>query len=170
MQEIIDKEAIRELVLLYSRAIDRIDLELLRDLYTEDATDTHGDTYAGPIQGFLAFLEKALPSMRYTGHHACNHLISVDGDKAFGEVYCIAAHCMPGRDNPDQLVEDIMFVRYFDAYRRCSDGKWRFADRVVTYDMRVMRPFNGAGTLDTLKPDPSYGVCADRLFQRGPRA
>jgi hypothetical protein len=40
IQDLIDREAIRDLVLCYSRAIDRKDIELLRDLYTEDATPT----------------------------------------------------------------------------------------------------------------------------------
>lgn len=39
LQTLLAKEEIRELVLLYSRGIDRKNLTLLRDLYTEDATD-----------------------------------------------------------------------------------------------------------------------------------
>ena len=53
VQELIDKEAIRDLVLCYSRAIDRQDIELLRDLYTEDATDTHGHHFDGSADGLL---------------------------------------------------------------------------------------------------------------------
>jgi len=52
---LIAKEAIRELVLLYSRSIDRKDVALLRTLYTKDATDTHGDTYDGSAEGYCTF-------------------------------------------------------------------------------------------------------------------
>ena len=42
IQELIDKESIRELVNLYCRAADRHDHVLMRSLYHEDATDDHG--------------------------------------------------------------------------------------------------------------------------------
>ena len=32
-----------------------------------------------------------------------------------------------------------MCVRYLDRYRRDSDRRWRFACRVVSYDMRSQR-------------------------------
>jgi len=72
LQELIDKDEIRELVLLYSRGVDRKDIALLRDLYTEDATDTHGDTFDGPAPAYCDFLEQSLPYMPYGGHHVCN--------------------------------------------------------------------------------------------------
>jgi len=170
LQTLIDKDAIRELVLLYSRAIDRKDIALLRDLYTEDATDTHGTHFDGPADGYCDFIEKSHPFMTYSGHHACNHLISVEGDEGNGEVYAIALHTIPDRNNPGVLLEDFMAVRYIDNYRRCADGKWRFSKRVVTYDIHITRPFDGDGLLGSSPVDPSYGVCGQRLFQRGARA
>ena len=68
------------------------------------------------------------------------------------------------------LVEDFIAVRYLDNYRRCADGKWRFSKRVVTYDMKTQRPFTGGGLMALGEKDPSYQVCTQRLFQRGPRA
>ncbi|MDE2405251.1 MAG: nuclear transport factor 2 family protein [Sphingomonadales bacterium] len=170
LQTLIDKEAIRELVLLYSRAIDRKDVALLRDLYTEDATDSHGTSFDGPADAYCDFIEKSLPYMNYSGHHACNHLISVEGDEGNGEVYAIALHYIPDQKNPGRMIEDFMAVRYIDNYRRCADGKWRFSKRVVTYDMHMTRPFDGDGLLGSSPVDPSYGICAQRLFQRGARA
>ena len=175
LQTLLDKEAIRELALLYSRAIDRKDFALLRDLYTEDATDTHGDSYDGDAAGFCDYLAEALPHVTYSGHHVCNHLISVAGDVAHGEVYALALHCMPDGQDPGQRVEDLLAVRYLDQYRRCADGKWRFARRLVTYDMHMVRPFTGDGLLGGTLPqygpaDPSYAALAARLFQPGARA
>ncbi|MEW9855457.1 nuclear transport factor 2 family protein [Novosphingobium sp. M1R2S20] len=168
LRVLLDKEAIRQLVLLYSRAVDRKDVELLRDLYTEDATDSHGDSYDGPAKGYCDFIEQSLPYMPYSGHHVCNHLISVEGDEGNGEVYALAYHLIPNRDGSQE--EDFMAVRYIDNYRRCSDGRWRFSKRVVTYDFKIRRPFDGGGTLGQGPADPSYETCRQRLFQRGARA
>jgi ketosteroid isomerase-like protein len=169
LQTLIDKDAIRDLVLLYSRAIDRQDLDLLRDLYTEDATDSHGDSFDGPADQYCEFIARSLAYMPYSGHHVANHLIAVDGDTGSGEVYALAWHMLPDMGDGKGPVEDMMCVRYIDNYRRCADGKWRFARRVVTYDLQVRRPFTGGGTLGQGAADPSYAVCPQRLFQRGAR-
>lgn len=168
LQQVIDKDAIRDLVLLYSRAIDRQDIDLLKDLYTEDATDTHGDSFDGSAEDYCKFIAGSFPYMPYSGHHICNHLIAVDGDAASGEVYALAYHLIPTREGGQE--EDFMAVRYIDNYRRCADGKWRFSKRVVTYDFKVRRPFDGGGTLGQGDKDPSYSVCTQRLFQRGARS
>lgn len=164
---LIAKEEIRELVLLYSRGVDRKDGALLRTLYTRDATDTHGDTFDGAAEDYVQFLERAFPYMRYSGHHVCNHLICVDGDEGEGEVCAIAYHIIP--DGKDGWIEDLMCARYIDRYRK-EDGRWRFAKRVVTYDMRSQRPFPASGTTAQPLEDPSVTVLKSRLFARGPRA
>lgn len=169
LQTLIDKDAIHDLVLNYSRAIDRKDVALLRDLYTEDATDTHGDTFDGPADKFCDFVAGSLSHMIYSGHHACNHMISVDGDAGNGEVYALAYHVIPAQDGSGGQEEDWMAVRYIDNYRRCADGKWRFAKRVVTYDMTTRRPFTGGGLMALGEQDPSYAELGQRMFRRGAR-
>src|ERR1700743_3660480 len=94
---LIAKDEIRELGMLYSRGVDRKDAALLRTLYTRDATDTHGDTFDGSAEDYVDFLERAFPHMRYSGHHICNHLISVTGNKAEGAIYALAYHIIPDR-------------------------------------------------------------------------
>lgn len=170
IQALIDKEAIRDLVLSYSRAVDRKDIALLRDLYTADATDSHGDSFDGGAKEYCDFIEASLPYMPYSGHHVCNHLISVEGDEGNGEVYALAYHIIPDRDSGGALIEDFMCVRYIDNYRRESDGKWRFSKRVVTYDVQIRRPFDGKFRNMVEMADPSYQVCTQRTFQKGSRA
>ncbi|MET0269238.1 MAG: nuclear transport factor 2 family protein [Sphingomonas sp.] len=162
---LLDKEAIRELGQLYSRAIDRKDVALLRSLYADDATDTHGDSYDGDAAGYCDFIARSLPYMRYSGHHVCNHLVAVDGDAAEGEIYAIATHVIP--DGAGGWIEDIIWARYIDRYARV-DGRWRFAKRVVTYDHRSRRPADASdGAIGDGGDDPSYGALRQRLFARG---
>ncbi len=173
---LIAKDEIRELGQLYSRGVDRKDGALLRTLYTADATDTHGDSFDGGAEDYVVFLERSFPYMRYSGHHICNHLITVDGDTGEGEIYAYAFHVIPNLDGSGGWLEDIRFVRYIDRYRK-DNGKWRFAKRVVTYDYSsrvpaqipegdtVTVPLNPA----TYPSDPSYAALSSALFARGPR-
>jgi hypothetical protein len=164
---LIAKEEIRELALLYSRGVDRKDGALLRTLYTKDATDKHGDTFDGVAEDYVKFLEGAFPYMRYSGHHVCNHLISVDGDEGEGEVYAIAYHVIP--DGKGGWQEDFGCVRYIDRYRR-EEGRWRFAQRVVSYDLRTRRPLPDIGESTPDPEDVSFTVLKSRLFARGARS
>ncbi len=166
---LVAKDEIRELVMLYSRGCDRKDIELLRSLYTHDATDSHDRTFDGPANAYIDFLERSLPQLRYSGHHVCNHLISVDLERGEGEgeVYALAWHVYPGRQGG--LVEDFMCVRYIDRYRKDS-GRWRFAKRVVRYDIHTTRPYESAGEGPHVGADPSYSQLSSRLFAKGPRA
>ena len=165
---LIAKDEIRELAMLYSRGVDRKDGALLRTLYTKDATDTHGDTFDGSAKDYVDFLERSFPYMPYSGHHVCNHFISVNGNEGDGEVYAIAYHIIPvGKDG---WLEDLMSVRYLDNYRKEEDGRWRFAKRVVTYDMRNRRPIAAPEQGKVPAADPSYTELKSRLFARGERA
>jgi ketosteroid isomerase-like protein len=163
---LVAKEEIRELAMLYSRGVDRKDAALLRTLYTEDATDTHGDTFDRNAEDYVQFLEKSFPYMAYSGHHICQHVVSVDGDEGEGELYALAYHVIP--DGKGAWLEDFMCVRYIDRYRK-QDGRWRFAKRVVTYDMRTRRPIAAPDKAAGLE-DPTFSVLKSRLFARGPRA
>jgi hypothetical protein len=168
LRALIAKDEIRELVLLYSRGVDRKDIALLRTLYASDGTDHHGDYFNGPAGAYVDWLATTLPHLRYSGHHVCNHLISVDGDKGEGEVYAVAWHCTP--DGKGGYVEDIQLVRYLDRYRK-EDGRWRFAAREVAFDLMVKRPIEDVDAAAPRHPEePSYGFLASRLFARGPRA
>jgi SnoaL-like domain len=166
LEILIAKEEIRELAMLYSRGVDRQDIALLRPLYTADGWDSHGQYFDGPAADYVAFLERQLPHMHIGAHHICNHLISVDGDTAEGEVYAIAWHLIP--NGSGGLKHDIQSVRYIDSYRR-EDGRWCFAKRVVTFDMKMVLPAEDHGDKPDPIQDPSHSALASALFARGAR-
>ena len=163
---LVDKEAIRELAMLYARGVDRQDIGLLKTLYTEDGWDAHGAYFDGPAENYVEFLAATLPYMHIGAHFICNHLVSVDGDHGEGEVYAIAWHLIPDRAGGQK--HDFQAVRYIDQYRRV-DGAWKFARRDVCFDMKIELPAEDHGA----KPDPandrSYTALSSLLFARGQR-
>jgi len=163
------KEEIRELAQLYSRGVDRKDIELLKTLYARDATDHHGSHFSGAADAYIEFLARSLPHIHVGGHFICNHLISViDGENAEGEVYALAYHFIP--DGKGGTARDVAGVRYIDRYRR-ENGRWLFAKRVVVFDFRDIKPVPApAGPSPAPGDDPSYAHLESRLFARGPRA
>ena len=63
IQNLLDKEAIRDCLYRYCRGIDRADEAILRSAYWPDAHDRHG-AYVGDVEGFFA---QALPRLRCGG-------------------------------------------------------------------------------------------------------
>jgi hypothetical protein len=168
LETLLNKEAIRDLVLLYSRGVDRKDIELLKTLYAKDATDDHGAHFKGPADAYIEFLAKSLPSLLAGGHFVCNHLIAVDGDTAEGEVYALAYHFFP--DGKGGAVQDVAGVRYVDRYAK-ENGRWLFASRIVSFDFRETRAVaTPVGPTPAPAADPSYTSLVNRVFARGRRA
>lgn len=175
LHTLLEKQAIRELVECYSRAVDRRDFALLASLYTEDGVDDHAGLYCGPAPGFVEWLARALEGVDATTHHVHNLTLDLDGDRAEGEVYLTAYNRLRRADGGfDELVQGL---RYLDHYRRDAHG-WRFARRTVVCDWArhgpafwdVSHPLLagkrfGAGGED----DASYAVLKSAAFRRGAR-
>ena len=130
IQEILDKESIRDLVHLYCRAADRHDHVLMRELYHEDAYDDHGSFFKGKAMEFIDMLPEIQKSMGILHHNVTTHNIKLMGDKAEGETYIIAFHqVLAETGNFDVLIGG----RYFDEYQK-REGLWKFSSRAVDAD------------------------------------
>ena len=130
LQDLLDREAIRQLITTYCNAADRHDHVKMRSLYHEDAIDEHGHMSKGPAMDFIDKLPEIQAPMEILHHNVTTINIALDGDRAEGEVYLIALHRVKGPDGPfDVLVGG----RYFDKYER-RDGRWKFAHRAIVAD------------------------------------
>ncbi|HEX7096302.1 MAG TPA: nuclear transport factor 2 family protein [Acidimicrobiales bacterium] len=137
LRELLDKQAIHEVVLRYCRGIDRCDREMVRDCYWPEAIDEHG-SFTGTRDEYVAWVfDRMLPRYAFTTHHVMNNLVEVDGDRARSETYGISTHrAAPGHDNPDLETA----FRYVDDFER-RDGEWRIARRTCTLEWtRVIEP------------------------------
>lgn len=128
-EEYADREAIRDCLYRYARGIDRIDEELLRGVYWDDATDEHAGMFSGSAAEFVDWLMQTLPQIQ-TMHVVANILIELDDTTANVESYVYAIH----RGQTDGSVQDMIGAgRYLDRFERRND-EWRIARRVVLID------------------------------------
>lgn len=161
LDDLLAKEAIRDVVLRYCRAVDRRDFEALKALYHEDATDDHGGMFCGSAADYIAWLPDMVSQMQVLSHQVLNHYIVVDGDEAEGEVYVQAYHLT--KDEAGDDVEMIIGGRYLDRYSR-RNGEWRFSARKIVMDWNQVQPSRcsfddqvvaGAALGDSWDKDPS---------------
>jgi ketosteroid isomerase-like protein len=155
IQELLDKQAIRELVARISRGVDRGDVALLASCYHPDAKeerDGHireGGTIASEI------VESTDNSMRSTCHILAQQLIEVRGDKAVSETYATGRHVF----KDGRLSHTV--VRYADRFEK-RDGEWKVIYRLAVAEARETHPapegpaFNGLARRD--KTDPTYAL------------
>lgn len=156
LSNLLEKEAIREAALRYTRGIDRHDDALLLSAYHPDATDDHGH-YIGPAQGFVDYAN-AVHAQHWVGHHhyVTNQVIDLDGDSAHSEMYFMAV-----LKRPDGVC-DMVGGRYLDRLEK-RGGTWAVVDRacLVEWNVEASPGPDGVdasmfiqGTWD--RSDPSY--------------
>jgi hypothetical protein len=134
LQALLDKDAIRDLVMTYCRAADRKDTRLMRSLYHPDAVEDHGSFFTGPAMAFIDRLPDIQAPIDILHHNITTHIIRLDGEggghRAEGEAYVLAMHRVRRGDGHfDVLVGG----RYLDHYAR-RNGCWKFARRAIVAD------------------------------------
>ena len=124
------REAIRDRIYAYARALDRLDRQLLEAQFWPDATVDYGVFYKGSAPGFVEVALRFQGSMRDTHHLVGNILAEVAGDLAAVESYVHAQHVI---ETPDGLVQLSVGARYLDRFQRRSD-EWRLSFRTEVLD------------------------------------
>jgi hypothetical protein len=126
VQRILDRAAIEECLLRYTRGLDRHDTELLVSAFHPDALDTHGTFEGGPED--VAAWANEQHGLRWVAHqhYITNTTVDIDGDVAHTDTYYLIVL----RRN-DGTGQDLMGGRYVDRLERRA-GDWRIARRVVT--------------------------------------
>jgi ketosteroid isomerase-like protein len=159
VQELLDRQAIRDVAVRYCRGVDRRDLALVNSVFHDDAIDEHaGRTLSGQTLG--REILRLVESFSMTSHHITNQTLHLDGDMAGCESYytCWLIENRDGVKKPWHTVG-----RYVDRLER-RDGEWRIARRVVVMETaRYLPPeevpdgaFIGLARHD--RTDPSYSV------------
>lgn len=137
LETLMAKDAIRDLVFTYCRAIDRRDYAALKTLYHDGAFDDHGDFFKGSGHDFVAWLPNILDTFSVTSHQVLNHLIKVQGNYAEGEVYVQAYHLGKGEDGSP--LDIVLGGRFLDQYEKRGDV-WKISKRMIVADWESITP------------------------------
>ena len=130
IEELADREAIRECLYRYSRGVDRLDAEMVRSAYWPDCMDEHMG-FAGNTEEFIAWSFPIMASMDQTMHIIGNVLISLRGEEADAESYFYGIHRV---NLPDGGKSDVVGAgRYLDRFEKRED-EWRIIRRLVITD------------------------------------
>lgn len=154
-----DKQAIRDLIYTYCRAVDRIDVPLGHSIWHDDSYADYGaDYYQGPGKGVIDTICAHHQHLISHSHQVSNILIELHGDSAGSEAY---VHGTMRMERDGKLMHMGVWGRYLDSWEK-RDGRWGLVRRSVVFDHQEMRevaamPGHGlpAARNDT---DPSYAV------------
>jgi hypothetical protein len=184
LQLLIDRQEIEQVLKLYCRAIDRLDVELLKSVYHPDGTDDHG-SFSGNAQEFATHIMRDLKELILDGMHTVTHCtIEVKDNFATAESYYWAyqrcpggrskvaaffgpsyAEAVAGRGALEGEHDFFCGGRYIDLFEKRA-GRWKILRRKITNEWHVVQPsqritgeghisaFNLPGRRD--KQDPVY--------------
>lgn len=123
-------EAVRKCIHQCARALDRLDAQLLREQFWDDARIDYGRIYRGGIGGFVDVAMRFQGSMRDTQHLVGNVTAEIDGERAASESYVQAQHVIEDATGLKQL---LVGGRYLDRFERRA-GEWRICARTEVID------------------------------------
>ncbi|MEU7693818.1 nuclear transport factor 2 family protein [Microbispora hainanensis] len=148
-----DRKAIEELAVLYGFIMDERDEEGIRQIFCEDATlrSQDGVFAAEGIEEIVKTYLGRFAALGPTNHFSHGHVIRFDANDPDMATGLLASHAEVTRDGVAMQVA----LRYKDVYRRV-DGKWRFADRLMSYMyyMPIAELPGGLGDRDSMR---AYG-------------
>ena len=137
-EEAADRLAIRELVEAYARCADRRDAKGQLALFTSDthfvvymdakdekpSQELHSREALAPV---FANLNQYAATMHFVGQST---ILTLKGDRATGEAYCIAHHVKVDGEKRGLMVA---YLRYLDTFAK-NNGAWLFAERLLYVD------------------------------------
>lgn len=131
--ELIIMQEIRDITMRYARGMNRLDPELIKSCFHDDAKDDHG-----PLKTLAHEIADQLPQVVRSGfqstfHLIGNSLIEIQGSRAFHEAYVVAYHrLLPEADGTQK---DLLFGgRYLSIHETRGGSPWLIAARTVIHD------------------------------------
>ena len=123
---LLDQQAIIDVTIAYTWALDSRRFEDLREVFMPDATAALLNELSG-IDAIIERISSALTPLDDSQHLIGNHQVRIDGDHATCRCYLQAQHIRRGVQGGDNY---IIAGRYEDRLVRTPEG-WRIAHRTL---------------------------------------
>jgi len=134
LQALLDRAEILDCVHRYARGMDRLDGELARSAYHDDALEDHGG-FVGRVDDFITWTLDYQARFARHQHYVTNHTVEVAGDTAHAETYYLFV-----ATELDPAAPLTAFGgRYVDRFER-RGGRWAIAARVLLVEWRTTLP------------------------------
>lgn len=134
LQKVLDRADLRHMAELYSQGADRRDKTIWQRIFApEIVIEGPGFRNAG-LADVVATLDTLDQMFRTTQHRVSNQIVTVRGETASGETYCMAEHLL---NDADAIL--VWAIRYQDSWRREGD-MWLFTHRKLSVDWQETRP------------------------------
>lgn len=162
-QRLADRADIIDCLHRYARGMDRLDRDLVRSVYHEDAIDDHAG-FVGTVEEFLDWSFGYHSTQARHQHYVTNHNIELDGEAHVESYFLfVATECDPGA--PQKMFGG----RYVDRFER-RDGRWAIAARVCLPEWRTelaVGPSSGAeAAMAHVRMNPIARDHTDTSYQR----
>ena len=132
LEELEARTAIEDQLKRFSRAFDRQDWKLARELYHDYALDDHG-FFKGPPDAFLAHIAKMHEAQDHSMHFNTNVLIEFQSrERAFVETYVLVLQRYQDR-------RVTASARYLDWFEK-RNNEWRVVHRTLVFGDMVAEP------------------------------
>ena len=134
IQELIDREAIRDCVVRLARGEDRRSAELISASWWPEATFDYG-VYSGDFSAYLAWVVPGADAIKNTQHVLGQTYVVLSGaTTAKAETHVISYHRVDMGDGEKSGERDTCIGgRYLDTLEKRGQ-EWRIAGRIMLYD------------------------------------
>jgi hypothetical protein len=132
---IADRVSIEIVLTNWCRAIDRLDVPAMRNVFHPDAFDDHV-FYRGGVDGLIEALSKRHEHIVFSMHHLSNVIIDFTGPES-ARVQSYAVVFQHTANPPEsELTAATTWCRYIDKFEQ-RDGGWRIFYRTLVIDAIV---------------------------------
>jgi len=138
LQELLDKQAIRDVLSRYCRGLDRMDKTMADAVWWEGGTAFYDGIFEGTGHGFIEWVWEAHAAMERHSHQITNVLVELDGETATSEAY-VTVVLWTQPDAKGKQLELIGRGRYLDRWSK-REGVWAIDHRTHLLDMSSTYP------------------------------
>ena len=137
IQDLVDREAIRQQITNYARSVDRLDHALGKGVFHPEAKADYGKMFQGTGWEFIDWCLTSHLGLLSHSHQFSNITIELDGDRARSETYGDVTLCWGEPGGEIQVIRTL--GRYIDRWEK-RDGAWRISDRHYVHDIDYSGP------------------------------